>query len=72
MAAVVTEPPLATRRYNQEITTGWLLVVQTAMGVAKLPSLVQEVMDPLEVTAMGVSMVLWLVQEASVMVHMVI
>ena len=62
-AAVVMQQPLVTRRGQQEVATGWLLVVQTAMEEAK-PWLVQEAMGLLWTTAMGVAKLLSLVQEA--------
>ena len=46
------------------------LLGSTAMEVPKLPSLVQEAMDPSLVTAMEVNTQLWLVQEAPVTAHM--
>ena len=61
-AAVVTLQPLATHRCNQEKTTGWLVVVQTAMAEAML-LLVQEAMGLLGTTAMEVPKLPSLVQE---------
>lgn len=62
-AAVVMQQLLATRRCHQEVTTGWLLVVQTAMEEAK-PWLVQEAMGLLGTTAMEEPKLPSLVQEA--------
>lgn len=62
-AAVVMQQPLATRRCNQEVTTGCLLVVQKAMEEAK-PWLVQEDTGLLVTTAMEVPKLPSLVQEA--------
>ena len=62
-AAVVMQQLLATRRCHQEVATGWLLVVETAMEEAK-PWLVQEAMGLLGTTAMEVPKLPLLVHEA--------